>query len=122
MLSKKGFFLVELLLVVVIIGILIALILPNALRAIKQANTKECASNLRTIDTAIQMYYTETRAWPADMAALAPYFPDDDGDGTTDTPVCPFGVAYSIAGAGTDAAKGDRSGHFSAGNWPDVHD
>lgn len=123
MFKGKGFTLVELLVVLVIIGVLVALILPNTLRAIRQANTKECASNLRSIDTAIQMYYTENRAWPAAIVgSLEPYFPDEDGDGTGDIPVCPFGVAYAIAGASTENARGDRTSHFTGANWPTIHD
>lgn len=116
MFKKTGFSLVELLVVLVIVGILVALILPNTLNAIKQANTKECASNIRSIDTATQMYYTENRAWPADVAALASVFPDNT------TPVCPFSVAYALVGDAANGYKCDKTGHFAAGNWPNTHE
>ena len=117
MMDKKGFTLVELLVVVVIIGILVALILPNTLRAIGQANTKECASNLRSIDTAIQMFYTENRTWPTATADLTPYFPDNIA------PVCHVtGAAYTLAGAGA-TTRADKAGHFTAiADWPLRHD
>ncbi len=122
MFKGKGFTLVELLVVIVIIGILVALILPNTLRAIRQANTKECASNIRSIDTAIQMFYTENRAWPAALVNLQPFFPDEDGDGIGDTPVCPFGVVYGlVADLATGGMRADRSTHFAAGDWPITH-
>lgn len=113
MLKSKGFTLVELLVVLVVIGILVALILPNALRAIKEANTKECASNIRSIDTTIQMLYTETRTWAGDLAALAPYF----SDGVA--PTCPFGVAYTLDNASTQNVTADKSTHFAT--WPTTH-
>ena len=122
MLKGKGFTLVELLVVIVIIGILVALILPNTLRAIRQANTKECASNIRSIDTAVQMYYTEEREWPDTMDLLEPFFPDEDGDGAGDLPVCPFGVAYGIEDDEvTGGKRAIRSGHFESGDWPHTH-
>ena len=122
--KRKGFTLVELLVVLVIIGILLALIIPNAIKAISQANAKQCASNIRTLDTAIQMYYTDNKSWPSGTGDLLAYLPDEDGDGTGDLPVCPFGVAYALTDTDGDGNndRADRSGHFSAGNWPDEHD
>lgn len=109
-LYKKGFTLVELLVVLIIIGILVALILPNALRAVRQANIKECASNIRSLDTAAQMYYTENRSWPAAIADLAPYLENNA------VPTCPFGVAYTLVDDASGGRRVDKTPHFA--NWP----
>ena len=115
---KKGFTLVELLVVLVIIGIIIGLILPNALRAIKEANERECASNLRSIDTAIQLCYTQTRDW--DLCDEIDELVTPQGTNVTpyldETPVCPFGPLYTIIGNTTNGFASDKAAHFTV--WP----
>ncbi len=108
---KKGFTLIELLVVLIIIGVLIGLILPNTLKAIKQANNKECASNLRSIDTALQLCYTEKRDWSqcGDVAALV------TGRYLDVAPVCPFGVAYAVSTVDTGRVS-EKLAHFDP--WP----
>ncbi len=65
---KNGFTLVELLVVIAIIGILAAVVAPNAFKAIEKSKVSAAESDYRAIKTAALTYYSDTGAWPVDTA------------------------------------------------------
>jgi general secretion pathway protein G len=68
--TDKGFTLVELLIVIVILGIL-ATVTVFAVRGITdKGQTNACAADKKTIETAAESYYALKGGWPADAAAL----------------------------------------------------
>lgn len=83
LMNKKGFSLVELMIVVVIMGILIAVAIPLYGAIQTNANNKTCGTNIKNIKTNAASYKTNYNA-NADEAGIASMF--DDGQ----LPECPL--------------------------------
>ena len=62
--SKKGFTLVELLIVVAILGLLILIIVSLLLRNITKANDAKRKADIAKISTAMEEYYTDNNCYP----------------------------------------------------------
>ncbi len=54
--AERGFTLVEIMIVVLIIGILLAIAVPNFVRARESSRAKSCVANLKQIDAAKEQY------------------------------------------------------------------
>jgi type II secretion system protein G len=63
--KRKGFTLVELLVVIGIIGILLAIVIPVYGRAKERARQTQCQSYLHSIAMAIRMYRDDWGAYPS---------------------------------------------------------
>lgn len=62
--KNKGFTLVELLVVIAIIGILAAVVAPNAFRAVEKSKIAAVVADLKAIKAAALAYYADTGAFP----------------------------------------------------------
>jgi general secretion pathway protein G len=99
--QDKGFTLVELLIVIVILGIL-ATVTVFAVRGItNKANTNSCNAEQRTIETAIEAFYADNNGEPTGLGDLIPEYLKQN----------PF--VDNLVGTGTAAApQFPGSGHF----------
>src|SRR3954454_126321 len=59
--GRKGFTLVEIMIVVLIIGILLAIAVPNFIKARESSRTKACVANLKQIDSAKEQYAMDNK-------------------------------------------------------------
>lgn len=78
--KRKGFTLVEVLLVIIIVGILAAIVVPRVIYSTARAREEACRANMAAINAQVERWYMNTGAWPtadlSDIFASADYFPD----------------------------------------------
>ena len=60
--SKEGFTLIELMVVIVIIGILAAIAIPNYLKIVNQAKVAEVKANMHTTQLEVEYYCIDSQA------------------------------------------------------------
>lgn len=89
--NERGFTIMELLVVIVIIGVLAAIGVPAYNNMTTRARQTACQANRRTLQTAVGMHFADTGTYPADLgAALAGYL--DNAANMT----CPSGGNYTL--------------------------
>lgn len=126
--SRKGFTLIELMIVIAIIAILAAILVPNFIRARAQGQVTSCKSNLKNIGTACEMYATDNAGrYPKDLTVLTkdantqqPYLkqiPKCPSEGTS-TPYTSTYTSATNPDVYTVYCGGSKGNHTAAGCDP----
>jgi len=94
---KKGFTLVEIMIVVAIIGLLAAIAIPNFVNSRAKSQATACINNMRQIDSAVQQFSMETGKsagstinWPSDLTSFIKL------NSNSSIPGCPANGNYSL--------------------------
>ncbi len=98
--TRSAFTLVEVLVVVIVLGILAAMVVPKVVTAEEESAVAATAADIKTIESALQMYYASNNAYPRDVnrtqypRELIPYFKN----GNPFEKLAPLGGKYDYEG------------------------
>jgi type II secretion system protein G len=96
-LHRKGFTLVEIMIVVAIIGLVAAIAVPNFFRSRDTAEKNTCIANLKQIQTAVQIWALDTGSSASETPTLEDLVPNY----IRSWPTCK-GVAYVVPEVSAD--------------------
>jgi prepilin-type N-terminal cleavage/methylation domain-containing protein len=137
--ARKGFTLVELLIVIIIISLLAALLLPALVKAICAAKETKAMDLITNIENACKIYERDFNSYPAG-AAVAPFYSkwcadalskpgprkqpyiewvagDLDGNGNVRNPVNPQGMIYYRNNIALNPKPPEAKNKYSVDLW-----
>ncbi len=141
---QRGFTLIEIMVVVVIIGILIGLVAPNILGRVDKARVTAAKADIATLEQALEMYRLDNHSYPSTDQGLEALVAKPGGEPAANNwnpegylkknklPLDPWGHAYQylvpgqerrpfdLFSFGADGREGGESYDTDIGNWPDV--
>lgn len=112
---KRGFTLVEIMIVVAIIGIIIMIAIPSFIRARETSRARACQENLQKIDGAKEQCALDENLGQGDPVTMTELV------GPTlyikREPACPAGGVYTVGAVGTDPTCS-----YDAPDWSPQHE
>ena len=136
--QQRGFSLVEILVVLVIMGLLISIVAPTVLNQADDARIKKAEADFKAIETALKIYRLDNFVYPTTeqgLEALVSASPLDpqprnfkDGGYLSEVPLDPWGRPYlylspgengevDIYSFGADGLPGGEGQNADVGNW-----
>jgi general secretion pathway protein G len=127
--GAKGFTLVEIMVVVVIIGLLAAMVAPSLMERLDTATVTRVKQDIRAIETALNLYRLENHRYPSTDEGLQVL---TGGDGRKEflrrVPVDPWNNPYQyvypgrhgefdVFSLGADGREGGEGINADIGNW-----
>jgi prepilin-type N-terminal cleavage/methylation domain-containing protein len=101
----EAFTLIEIMIVILIIGMLLAIAIPNFMSARENSRAKACVDNLKQIDTAKQQWLMDNKASSIASETWSSGSLSDSenlvGTYIREQPVCPAGGTYTTQNATT---------------------
>ena len=137
---NAGFTLVEILVVLVIIGLLVAIVAPNVLDKADDARIKKVQADFKSIETALKIYRLDNYSYPTteqglealvDQPTIEPIPQNWKKSGYLDElPIDPWGRVYlymypteygdkefDLLSLGADGVQGGENENADLGNW-----
>ncbi len=140
MTKSRGFSLIEILVVLVIMGLLVSIIAPNVLGRADEARVQKVFADFSAIETALRLYRLDNYAYPSseqglralqERPTLAPVPANWRQGGYLESlPIDPWGNPYlylspgqqgdyDIFSFGADGVRGGDGQNADLGNWQD---
>jgi general secretion pathway protein G len=140
--GARGFTLIEIMVVVVIIGILVGLIAPNILSRVDKARVTAARTDIATLEQALEMYRLDNHTYPSTDQGLdalvvrpggapEPRNWNPEGYLKKSLPLDPWGNPYQyvapgqerrpfdLYSLGADGREGGEGYDADIGNWPE---
>jgi len=138
-LRQRGFTLIEIMVVVIIIGILAAIVAPNVIGNVDKANVTKAKSEIRAMESALKLYRLDNFAYPTTEQGLEALIkkPNDPNIRNwnpggymerSSIPMDPWGNPYQylnpgnngaidVYSFGADGRPGGEDNNADIGNW-----